>query len=97
FTFQLTKNAFFPSGKALTAEDAEFTLRRVVALNKTPGFIITQFGFNKDNVEKLIRATGPNTLVVELPTVAATSFVLFCLGATVGSVVEKATTLANET
>jgi peptide/nickel transport system substrate-binding protein len=97
FTFQLVKDAFFPSGKALTAEDAEFSLRRVVVLNKTPGFIITQFSFNKDNVEKLIRATGPNTLVVELPTVAATSFVLFCLGATVGSVVEKATALANET
>jgi peptide/nickel transport system substrate-binding protein len=96
FTFQLTKKAFFPSGKAVTAEDAEFSLRRVVTLNKTPGFILTQFGFTKDNVEKLIRATGPNTLVVELPTVAATSFVLFCLGATVGSVMEKAAALANQ-
>jgi peptide/nickel transport system substrate-binding protein len=96
FTFQLTKKAFFPSGKAVTAEDAEFSLRRAVILNKTPGFILTQFGFSKDNVEKLIRATGPNTLVFELPDVAATSFVLFCLGATIGSVVEKATAMANQ-
>ena len=84
FTFTLVTDALFPSGKAVTAEDAEFSLRRAVTLNKTPGFILTQFGFTKDNVEKQIRATGPNTLVVELPSVAATSFVLFCLGATIG-------------
>jgi peptide/nickel transport system substrate-binding protein len=96
FTFQLIKNAFFPSGKAVTAEDAAWSLQRAVILNKTPGFILTQFGFTKDNVEKLIRATGPNTLVLELPTIAATSFVLFCLGATIGAVVEKATVIGHD-
>src|SRR5262249_41748330 len=58
-TFKLKTNAFFPSGKALSADDAAFSLQRVVKLNKTPGFIITQFGFTKDNVEQLIRATDP--------------------------------------
>ena len=96
FTFQLTKQAFFASGQPVTAEDAEFSLRRAVILNKTPGFILTQFGFTRENIEKQIRATGPNTLVIELPNVAATSFVLFCLGATIGSVVEKATVLTNQ-
>jgi len=96
FTFHLKSNAFFPSGKALTAEDAAFSLQRVVKLNKTPGFIITQFGFTKDNVEQLIRATDAHTLEMKLPTAQATSFVLFCLSANVGSVVEKATVMAHE-
>jgi peptide/nickel transport system substrate-binding protein len=96
FTFHLIKNSLFPSGKAVTAQDAEFSLRRVVTLNLTPGFIITQFGFTKDNVEQLIRATDPHTLVIELPKPAATSFVLYCLSANVGGVVEKATALAHQ-
>ncbi|MGH7212205.1 MAG: ABC transporter substrate-binding protein, partial [Acetobacteraceae bacterium] len=57
FTFHLRKDARFASGKPVTAADAEYSLHRVVMMNKTPGFIITQFGFTKDNVAKLIRAT----------------------------------------
>ena len=82
FTFQLRRGVMFDSGKPLTAEDVAFSLQRVVKLNKTPGFILTQFGFTADNVEKLIRATGDHTLVMELPEVQATSFVLYCLSAT---------------
>jgi peptide/nickel transport system substrate-binding protein len=96
FTFVLRPDAVFPSGKALTAEDAAFSLQRVVKLNKTPGFIITQFGFTKDNVDTLIRAIDARTLHFELPAAQSTSFVLFCLSANVGSIVEKATVLANE-
>jgi peptide/nickel transport system substrate-binding protein len=96
FTFKLKNDAKFPSGKTLTADDAAFSLQRVVKLNKTPGFIITQFGFTKDNVDSLIRATDPHTLEFKLPAPQATSFVLFCLSANVGSIVEKATALANE-
>jgi len=96
FTFHLKSDAFFPSGKALTAEDAAFSLQRVVLLNKTPGFILTQFGFTKDNVEKLIHATDEHTLRISLPIAQAPTFVLFCLSANVGSVVEKATVLANQ-
>lgn len=97
FTFHLVKDAFFPSGKALTAHDAAFSLQRVVVLNKTPGFILTQFGFTKDNVEKLIRATDDHTLQMSLPVAQAPTFVLFCLSANVGSVVEKAVVLEHQT
>jgi peptide/nickel transport system substrate-binding protein len=96
FTFKLKSNAICPSGKALTADDAAFSLQRVVKLNKTPGFIITQFGFTKDNVDQLVRATDPHTLEVKLPVAVAPSFFLFCLSANVGSVVEKATVMAHE-
>ena len=53
FTFKLKQDAKFDSGNPVTAHDAAFSLQRVVKLNKTPGFIITQFGFNADNVEKM--------------------------------------------
>jgi peptide/nickel transport system substrate-binding protein len=96
-TFHLRKDAVFDSGKPVTAQDAEFSLQRVVMLDKTPGFIITQFGFTKDNVAKLIRATDPQTLVIQLPEVQATSFVLACLTANVACIVEKATAMAHAT
>jgi peptide/nickel transport system substrate-binding protein len=97
FTFHLRHGVVFESGKPLTAEDAAFSLQRVVKLNLTPGFILTQFGWNADNVEKMIKATDDHTLVIVLPSVQATSFVLYCLSASCGSVVEKATALANQT
>jgi peptide/nickel transport system substrate-binding protein len=96
FTFTLKTDAKFPSGKVLTADDCAFSLQRVVKLNKTPGFIITQFGFTKDNVDGLVVAKDPTTLVMTVPTAAAPSFVLFCLSAAVASIVEKATVMAHE-
>jgi peptide/nickel transport system substrate-binding protein len=95
FTFHLGDNAFFETGKPVTAEDVEFSLQRVVMLDKTPGFIITQFGFTKDNVAQLIRATDPKTVVMQLPSAQATSFVLYCLSANVGSIVDKATVMSH--
>jgi len=96
FTFTLKTDAVFPSGKTLTADDAAFSLQRVVKLNKTPAFIITQFGFTKDNVDSLIVAKSPTTLEMTLPKQAAPSFVLFCLSAAVGSIVEKATVMEHD-
>jgi peptide/nickel transport system substrate-binding protein len=98
FTFKLRRDATFASGNPLTAHDAAFSLQRVVKLNKTPGFIVTQFGFTPDNVEKTIRAIDDDTLEMKLPVEAeATSFVLYCLSANVGSVVDMKTVMANQT
>jgi peptide/nickel transport system substrate-binding protein len=96
FTFHLTQDSVFASGNPLTAADAEFSLQRAVTLNLTPGFILTQFGFTKDNVAQLIRATDSHTLVIELPKPAAPSFFLYCLSSGVGCIVDKATALANQ-
>src|SRR5690348_14310642 len=88
FTFHLRRDVLFDSGNKLTAHDAAFSLQRVVKLNKTPGFIITQFGFNKDNVDDAIRALDDYTVQMKLPQAQATSFVLYCLTANVGSIVD---------
>lgn len=95
FTFKLKKDAFFATGKPVTAEDVVFSFQRVVLLNKTPGFILTQFGFSKDNVADTIRAVDEGTVQLKLGAVQATSFVLYCLSANVGSVVEKAAVMEH--
>lgn len=97
FDFAIRKGVLFDSGKELTAEDVAFSLQRVVKLNLTPGFILTQFGWNADNVEKMIKATDAHSLQLVLPAVQASSFVLYCLSATCGAVVEKATAMAHQT
>ncbi len=80
----------------MTADDAAFSFSASCKLNKTPGFILTQFGFTKDNVEKSIRALDDYTLEMKLPDEAeATSFVLYCLSANVGSVVDTKTVMAT--
>ncbi len=96
FTFKLRRDAKFDSGNPVTANDAAFSLHRVVKLNKTPGFIVTQFGFNPGNVESMIRATDDYTLEMKLPQAQATSFVLYCLSANVGSVVDMKTLMSNQ-
>src|SRR5918911_5199810 len=49
FTFKIRDGIKFHSGNPLTAKDVEYSLRRVIALNKTPAFILTQFGFSLEN------------------------------------------------
>ena len=47
----MRKGIKFHSGNPVTAQDAAYSLQRAVIMNKTPGFILTQFGFTKENVE----------------------------------------------
>ena len=48
FTFNIKSDLKFASGNPITAADAVYSLVRAVKLNKSPAFIITQFGFNPD-------------------------------------------------
>jgi len=96
FTFHLVDDARFASGKAVTAHDAAFSLQRLVAMDKAPAFIISQFGFTRDNVAKLVRATDDRTLVLTLPAPQAPSLVLNCLSASCGNVVEQAVAMAHQ-
>lgn len=87
-SFTMREGVMFHSGNPVTAEDAAFSLRRAVILNKTPSFILTQFGFTPENVEETIRAEG-NKLIITTDKRYATSFVLNCLTATIGGIVDK--------
>ena len=89
FTFKIRSGVKFHSGNPLTAKDAEYSLRRAVLMKKTPSFILTQFGFNADNIESTIKATDDMTLVVKTDKVYATSFVLNIMTATIASIVDS--------
>ncbi len=97
-TFPLTmrEGVKFQSGNSFTAEDAAFSLRRAVLLEKTPSFILTQFGFTKDNVNETIKATDDRTLVIVTDKKYAQSFVLNCLSATIGSIVDWKVAMEHE-
>jgi peptide/nickel transport system substrate-binding protein len=89
YTFKIRKGVKFASGNTLTAEDVVFSLQRTVILDKSPAFILTQFGFTAENVGKMIRAVDDYTVVITTDEVYAPTFLLYCLTATVGSVVDK--------
>ncbi|MSP87258.1 MAG: ABC transporter substrate-binding protein [Alphaproteobacteria bacterium] len=96
YTFKIRRGIKFHSGNVLTAHDAAYSLQRAVIMNKSPGFILTQFGLNKDNVKQRIRATDDHTLVVETAGQVAPTFFFYCLTAVVGGVVDSKAAMANE-
>lgn len=96
WTFTL-RDRRFASGTPVTAEDAAWSLQRAVILNKAPGFIISQFGFTSANVMDRIRATDARTLVIQIAEREAPTFLLYCLSANVGGVVEKAVAMTHAT
>ncbi len=96
FSFELKPGLKFASGNALTAEDVVYSLQRAVLLDKTPAFILTQFGFNKDNVKDRIKQTGPLTLTIETDKSYAPTFVLNCLTANVAAIVDKKLVMSKE-
>ena len=89
YTFELKPGLKFASGNPLTAEDVAYSLQRAVLLDKTPAFILTQFGFTKDNVKDKIKAAGPLTLTIETDKAYAPRFVYNCLTANVAAIVDK--------
>ncbi|HVG49041.1 MAG TPA: ABC transporter substrate-binding protein, partial [Rubellimicrobium sp.] len=96
FTFKIRQGKKFASGNPITAEDVIFSLQRAIILDKSPAFILGQFGFTKDNVKDKIKQTGPFELTMELDKAYAPTFVLYCLTSTVASVVDKKLAMQNE-
>jgi peptide/nickel transport system substrate-binding protein len=96
FTFKLRPNQKFESGAPVTADDMAFSLQRVVIMNKTPAFLFTQLGWNKDNVRDLVTAPDPNTLQIKITENFAPTLVLNLMATVAASVVEKKVAMANE-
>lgn len=97
YTFEIREGIEFHSGNPVTAEDAAWSLQRAVKLDKTPSFILTQFGFTKDNVDEKVKATGEYELTIVTDKPYAPSFFYNCLTSVVSSVVDKKEAMAHET
>ena len=95
-TFKLRPGLTFASGKPVTAEDAAFSLSRVIKLNLSPAFLISQLGWTKENVDGMVRDVDPATLQLTIGPDYAPSLVLALLSSIVGSVVEKAAVLEHD-
>lgn len=95
YTFKLKPGLKFASGNPVTAEDVAWSFERAVKLDKSPAFILTQFGLTGDNVTEKAKAADATTFVFTVDKAYSPSFVLNCLTATVASVVDKKLTLEH--
>lgn len=96
YTFELKPGMKFASGNPITAEDVVWSLQRAVLLDKTPAFILTQFGLTKENVRDKIRVVEPLILTLQTDKGYAPSLLYNCLTANIASVLDKKLVLANE-
>ncbi|PAS98442.1 MAG: ABC transporter substrate-binding protein [Candidatus Dactylopiibacterium carminicum] len=86
-TFKIRKGVKFHSGNVLTAEDAAWSLQRVLKLNLALASGWKSYGFTAQNVDKQIRAVDPQTLVIDLPEPADPKLIIYTLGTSVSSVI----------
>lgn len=96
YTFKLRPGVKFHSGNPLTAADVVYSFQRAVTLNKSPGFILAQFGFTKDNVLEKVKAPDDGTVVITVSKPFAPTFFLNCLTSGVASIVDTKLVKANE-
>lgn len=94
--FTMRPGLTFHSGNPVTPEDVTYSLQRVVKLNKTPAFIITQFGWNADNVDELVKVVDDSKFSVTITEDFSPALVLNALSAGVASVVDKKLVMEHE-
>jgi peptide/nickel transport system substrate-binding protein len=93
--FTLRDGVTFHSGNPLRGEDVVGSFARVVQLNLTPAFILTQLGWTPENVEEMVTAEG-NTVTVRYDGDFSPAFVMNVLAARPASIVDMETVMANE-
>ena len=90
FTFSIRPGVKFHSGNPFTAQDAAWSLARLVKLGLAPAIDLRQWGYDDTNVDTLIRATDEQTLVVETPEAWSPSLILASLASSACSIVDRA-------
>ena len=95
-SFKIKPGRTFASGNPITADDVVFSLTRAVKLDKSPAFILTQFGLTKDNVDEMVVKTGDDTVQFRMDKPYAPTLVLYCLTATVGYIVDQKLVMEHE-
>lgn len=88
-TFRIRDGLTFHSGNPVRPEDVEFSLERAVLLGRSPSFIVTQFGWNADNVGELIEVVDDRRVRITIAEGFSPGLVLNALSAGVASVVDR--------
>jgi peptide/nickel transport system substrate-binding protein len=87
-TFTMRDGATFASGNPVRAEDVHYSFKRVIALNLTPAFILTQLGWTPENIDEMVTVDG-NTVTVKWTGDFASAFVLNVLAARPAAIVDE--------
>lgn len=95
-SFTMRKGALFASGNPVTAEDAAWSIRRVIKMAQVGSTDIALWGYTPENVDRLVRAADERTLVVELPEPVAVELVLQSLAGSSLGVIDSKVALKNE-
>jgi len=95
-TFKMRSGLKFHSGNPVRAEDVAWSLQRVVKLNKTPAFIVTQFGWTPENVDSLVKALDNDHVQITITEDFSPGLVLNAMSAGVASVVDMKLVMSNE-
>ena len=95
-TFRVRAGLTFHSGNPVRPEDVEFSLERAVLLDRSPAFIVTQFGWNADNVGELIEVVDDRHVRITISEGLSPGLVLNALSAGVAAVVDREVVLAHE-
>lgn len=95
-TMTLRSDAVFQSGNPLTAEDAAWSIQRVIKRGQVGSTDIALWGFTPENVEKLVRAKDAQTLEIELPIPVNSDLVLYSLAGSSIGIIDKKTALSHE-
>jgi peptide/nickel transport system substrate-binding protein len=94
-TFTLRDGVTFHSGNPLTAADVVGSWKRVVSLDKSPAFILTQLGWTPETIEQMVTTEG-NKVIARYEGDFAPSFVLNVLASRPAAIVDMQTVMANE-
>jgi peptide/nickel transport system substrate-binding protein len=94
-TFTMRDGVSFHSGNPVRPEDVLFSFKRVVQLNLTPAFILTQLGWTPENIEEMVTIDG-NSVTVRYEGDFSSAFVLNVLAARPASIVDELTVMENE-
>jgi len=89
YTFKLREGVKFASGNPVTAHDVAFSFERVVKLNKSPAFLLTQFGLTPETVSSKAKAVDDLTFELTVDQPYAPSFVMSVMTSSVTAVVDK--------
>ncbi|KAA9008827.1 ABC transporter substrate-binding protein [Histidinibacterium aquaticum] len=95
-TFTLRDGVNFHSGNPVTPADVIYSFKRVVALEQNPAFILTQLGWNADNIEEMVTGEG-NTVTLRYDGDFSPAFVMNVLATRPASIVDSQVVMENET
>ncbi len=95
-TIKIREGMTFASGNPITAEDAAWSIQRVILMGQVGATDFRLWGFSPENVKDLVRAEDAQTLVIDLPEQVSTDLVLFSLAGSSMGIIDSKEAMENE-